>query len=155
MPEAELPSSSVQRVTSDAAFSSTTSSPVSDTLHAPLIAGSMAITALQTEIALERRRLAELELSLGHFQEANKQQTHQLGAMRSQNAELSVRISTSANDRSAADARLVRYRKDAETLAMQQQLLENVSVESNGAIFSGDCFDGRCSRAATVTWYLG
>ena len=84
------------------------------------------IDTLHSEIGQEKRRLAELESSLRHFVDSNARQTRQLEAMRAQNAELSVRISTSVNDRAAAEARLARYRQEADTLSTEQTALDAV-----------------------------
>lgn len=100
--------------------------PIGGAQAAALPARSAPAEALHAEIAFERRRLAELEASLRHYSDQNAEQKRQLDATRAQNAELSLRISTSANDRSAAEARLSRYRQDAESLGAQQAALDAV-----------------------------
>lgn len=91
------------------------------------------VEALHAEILAERSRLAELESSLRHFVESNAQQSRHLESMRAQNADLSLRISSSVGDRSAAEARLARYRQDAQGLESQQSTLDAVSRVCRGA----------------------
>lgn len=130
--EAPLPEAAAAAAMELQLLSSAAPAPVGGAQAAALPARPAPVEALHAEIAFERRRLAELEASLRHFSDQNADQKRQLDATRAQNAELSLRISTSANDRSAAEARLSRYRQDAESLGAQQAALDAVRWRLSG-----------------------